>query len=432
MTSVFKIVIFFILVVVNAFSQDSGIFSKINLLNQKAENYLLKEKQLTSYYSINADGIAIYESATNKAAQKPEFYINIKQIDDFKLFLKNCTPVQVKEIYKKGSYNAPAPSESIIHKGIEKTIAGRLNGLRIAIDPGHIAGNMEMGEIEKKCLSFKCPGPDGTMDSIIIAEGTLTFATAQLLKEKLEREGAEVFMTRTFNNSSAFGVSFDEWLKTDYIKTVDSLYKTGKLSLSQKQFFLSSKAGKRDKFRVIFKDVELAKRAEIINNYKPDFTIIIHYNVDENNTGWTKPAGKNFNMAFVGGAFMKNDLSSPEKRFEFLRLLISDDIEKSVELSSAVIKSFEKNLNVKTAAVKDALYLTEGCLPTNEAGVYCRNLQLTRYIHGPLVYGETLYQDNVNECIRLNKESDKTRNERVQQVADAYFQGILEYYIKNQ
>jgi hypothetical protein len=47
------------------------------------------------------------------------------------------------------------------------------------------------------------------------------------------------------------------------------------------------------------------------------------------------------------------------------------------------------------------------------------------------VYGETLYQDNMNECISLNKECDKTKNERVQQVAEAYFQGILNY-VKNQ
>ncbi len=424
-------------ILADCFAQDSVTISKIKALNEKAENFLLKEKSLSSYYTIDNNGISIYESPEHKIKGMHEFYVNVNKIEEFKLFLRNSSFAQQADMYKRGSYdnsvqekiNDSKISVSIPNNSKANTIKN-LQGLRIAIDPGHIAGNMEMGNIEKKCLTFKCFGPDGTVDSIAIAEGMITFATAQLLKEKLEREGAEVFMTRTFNNSSAFGITFDEWLKTDYIKTVDSLYKTGKLSLSQKQFFLSSKASKRDKFRVIFKDIELAKRAELINNYKPDFTIIIHYNVDENNTGWTKPAGKNFNMAFVGGAFMKNDLSSPEKRFEFFRLLISDDIEESIELSSAVIKNFEKKLNVKTATVKDALYLMEGCLLTDEPGVYCRNLQLTRYIHGPLVYGETLYQDNIGECVRLNKELDKTKNERVQQVAEAYFQGVLSY-VKN-
>ena len=418
------------------FSQDSTTAFKIKQYTKKLENYLDKSKSLTPYYAINANGISIYESAQNKLKGISEFHITWDKIDDFNKTLKNCPIQQVFETYKKGDYDKLIPCSSTLKepspmvKQIYLADTKKLKGLKIAIDAGHIAGDMEMGIIEKKCLTFQCDKPQGSKDSIAIAEGTLTFATAKLLKDKLEAEGAEVLMTRTFNNSSAFGVTFDDWLKTNYKTTVDSLYNVGKLTKEQKQFFFSAKASKRDKFRVIFKDAELEKRAEIINNYKPDFTIIIHYNVDETNTGWAKPANKNFNMTFVGGAFMKSDLSTPEKRFEFLRLLISNDLEQSIALSSAMVKSFEKNLNVKTATIKDAKYLIDGCLATGEPGVYCRNLQLTRYIHTPLVYGETLYQDNMNECISLNKECDKTKNERVQQVAEAYFQGVLNF-VKN-
>lgn len=429
-------VLLFAFTITNCISQNSETVSKIKYHTQKAENFLDKEKALSPYYSINVNGISMYGSLQNKLKGKSEFQISWDKIDDFNLYFKSNSYKQVFEIYTKGDYDKIIYSASSLKNN--SSLADRalvpatkkLKGFKIAIDPGHIAGDMEMGNIEKKCLTFKCDSLKGLKDSIAIAEGALTFATAKLLKDKLEAEGAEVFITRPFNSSSAFGVTFDTWLKINYKTTVDSLYKAGKLSLSQKQFFLSAKATKRDKFRVIFKDVELQKRAEIINHYKPDFTIIIHYNVDETNTGWTKPANKNFNMTFVGGAFMKNDLSSPEKRFEFLRLLISKDLENSIKLSSAVVKSFEKNLNVKTATLKDAKYLTEGCLFTDEPGVYCRNLQLTRYVHGPLVYGETLYQDNLIECIALNKECDKTKNERVQQVAEAYFQGVLNY-VKN-
>lgn len=173
----------------------------------------------------------------------------------------------------------------------------------------------------------------------------------------------------------------------------------------------------------------MAKRAELINDFQPDLTIIIHYNVDETNFEWQKPSTKNFNMTFIGGAFMKTDLPTIEKRFEFLRMIISDDVEKSIALSSETIKNFEKYLNVKTAQQTDAKYLSEGCIATDKKGVYCRNLQLTRYIHSPLVYGETLYQDNIIECKLLNAETDKTKNKRVQQVAEAYYQGILNYVL---
>ncbi|MGB3948167.1 MAG: N-acetylmuramoyl-L-alanine amidase [Bacteroidia bacterium] len=422
------IIILLILCVSNCFAQDTALAFRINKLNQKLNNYLIKHPSLADYYSIDEKGISIYDSRESKLNKKAEFYIEHKNCDGFKQAIKQCNTDEYKALYKKGSFvdnNTPQQLKAPV-AGYQKA----LSGIKIALDPGHIAGNMEIGDIEKKCLTLKYTNTNGVKDSVAFAEGMLTFATAQLLKNKLEAEGAEVFMTRTFNNGSAFGKSFDDWLKTDYKKTVDSLADVGKISEKQKQFFYSSKASKRDKFRVIFKDLELAKRAEIINNFKPDFTVIIHYNVDEHNTGWVKPTKKNYNMVFVGGAFMNNDLSSIEKRSEFLRLLVTDDIEQSVAISDEVVKSFERQLNVKTATVKDADYLNEGCLTTEKTGVYCRNLQLTRYVHGPLVYGETLYQDNENECVLLNQETDKTKNKRVQEVAEAYYIGIVNYIKK--
>jgi len=421
------------LAITNCISQDALITSKINYYKKKADTYLDKEKALYKHYSIDNKGISIYETYQKKLKNDFEFHIAWEDMDDFNDCYKKFTYGQIFEIYSKGgNYQKAATS---YHSNINADTKAprpvrdkkKLNGLKIAIDPGHIAGDMEMGDIEKKCLNFEVSGLNGKQDSIAIAEGALTFATAKLLKNKLEEEGAEVFMTRTFNSSSAFGLTFDNWLISNFKTTVDSFQKAGKITISQKQFFLNDKASKRDKFRVIFKELELAKRAEIINNYKPDLTIIIHYNVDETNTGWAKPTNKNFNMAFVGGAFFKNDLTTAEKRFAFLRLLLSSDLEKSILLSAEMMKSCEKNLNVKTAEKKDAKYLSEGCLSAGKPGVYCRNLQLTRTVNGPLVYGETLYQDNINECIALNKNKDKTKNIRVQQVAEAYFQGVLNF-----
>ena len=415
----------------SVFSQDTTNAAAIKYHTEKVKKYLDKNNALSSYYAINASGISIYASLQNKQNNNPEFQIRWNQIEKLNTSIKNWSSAKMLEIYKSGKY----VDTNVIVKKSFSTMSAQiympetklLKGVKIAIDAGHTAGDMETGRVEQKCLTFKCDSINGLKSAIAISEGMLTFATAQLLKEKLEAEGAEVFLTRTYNGNSAYGVPFGNWLKKKY---VDSLYTVGVINLKQKNILLDPKKSKSDKFRFVFKDLELQKRAEIINNYHPDFTIITHYNVDETNTGWTKPANKNFNMTFVGGAFMRNDLSTPEKRFEFLRLLITDDLEKSIALSSAMVKSFEKNLNVKTATITDAKYLIQGCLPTDEVGVYCRNLQLTRYIHSPLVYGETLYQDNINECVLLNQECDKTKNKRVQQVAESYFQGILNYLKK--
>lgn len=414
-----------------AFSQELSIQNKMRHYQEKIAKYLDKKNALSPHYLIDTSGISIYDSQHSKLKNEPEFILKWNQINKFNYFIKSRDQRAVFDAYSSGTFVDKHPTDSPAFPSmvdiIYKKEIKRLSGLKIALDPGHLAGDLETGNLEKKYLHFDCDSSNGLSKPIELSEGMLTYATAILLKEKLEDEGAEVFMTRNYSGGSAYGMSFERWITQ---KNIDSLYILGELSSKQKKILMNPKATQREKFRFVFKDLELRKRAEVINNYHPDFTIIIHYNVDETNLGWTKPASNNFNMTFVGGAFMKNDLQTPEKRFEFLRLLINDDLEKSIALSSETISSFETILNVKTATLSDASYLSRGCLPTEKVGVYCRNLQLTRYVHSPLVYGETLYQDNINECVSLNKESDKTKNKRVQQVAESYFQGILKYTSK--
>lgn len=415
--------IFLLLQTSSSLFAQEDVQSKIKYHTEKAQNYLDKEKALSGQYSITPKGISMYATVSDKVMEKPEFHVNWNDFHLFQMLCSNYSSEALINMYKSGKTSTIV--QDGIYVGYNRT-EKKLQGLKIAIDPGHIAHNFEMGDLEKKHIIIKGDSINGITDSIEIAEGMLTYATAILLKEKLEKEGATVFLTRTADKC-AFGKTYQQWKKDDLKKAVDSLYKLGELKAWQKDYFISSKAKDRDIFRVIFRDLELAKRVELINNFKPDYAVVIHYNVDETNKDWNKTTDKNYNMCFVGGAFMRNDLVNKEKRFEFLRLLITDDLEKSIGISSSVIKSFESELKVPTATVRDAKYIIEGCLPTQANGVYCRNLQLTRYIHAPIVYGETLYQDNFNECKLLSAETDKTKNKRVQQVAEAYFKGILDY-----
>ena len=401
MKYLFNLVIF-ISIFSSCFGQPISTQNKIKHYVEKAERYLDFQKALSTYYSIDEKGISVFANPKDKINDKPEYYSSWDSIERLRL-----------------------PNR------LNKDTTKSLLGYKIAIDAGHTAGNIASGKIEQKFIRFKQPNNNGKVDSIELDEGELTYATSVLLKKKLEEKGAEVLLTRKFNGATSFGISFDGWLRCSFKNAVDSLYKISKIN-EEKRNWLLTKATKRDKFKLVFKDIELQKRAEVINQFHPDFTIIIHFNVDETNTGWTKPTKKDFNMAFVGGAFMKSDLLTSEKRFSFFHLLVSDDLENSIQLSSQVIRSFETTLSVKTAGINDAKYLKEGCLPTSENGVFCRNLQLTRYVHSPLVYGETLYQDNIEECVLLNKETDKTKNVRIIQVANAYFIGVMNYVLKKQ
>jgi N-acetylmuramoyl-L-alanine amidase len=417
-----------ILLFIHCYPQDTTNQYKINYYNQKVVKYLDREKMLSNYYKIDKEGIKIYATPAHKQNDSVEFKIKWEQLQEFNACLREGKNAAYFSSKKHGSIQSSLIKEDITSN---YNHLKPLSGLKIAIDPGHMAGDFETGKLEMKSLNFKKDSINGLPDSIQIAEGMLTYATAILLKEKLEADGATVFLTRQKNGYTAFGKTFDDWLKDDYKNKVEELSKSGKLSTDKKKLMLSSNYTKRNKF-LFFKDIELAQRANIINAFNPDFTVIIHFNVDETNTGWKAPGTKNYNMTFIGGAFMPGDLSSQEKRFEFLRMIATTDIEKSIQLSGSVTEKFESILKVKTAGPTDAKYLREGCLTTEKKGVYCRNLQLTRYIHGPLVYGETLYQDNINECKALNKESDKTKNERIKEVAEAYYLGIKDYLNQGQ
>jgi N-acetylmuramoyl-L-alanine amidase len=422
------LVILLFLTFIHCYSQDTTNQYKINYYNQKVVKYLDREKMLSNYYKIDKEGIKIYATPAHKLNDSVEFKIKWEQLNEFNACIREGKNAAYFSSKKHGNIQSSAIKED---KSASYNHLKPLSGLKIAIDPGHMAGDFETGKLEMKSLQFKKDSINGLPDSIKIAEGMLTYATAILLKEKLEADGATVFLTRQKNGYTAFGKTFDDWLKDDYKNKVEELHKSGKLSTDKKNLMLSSKFTKRNKF-LFFKDIELAKRADIINAFNPDFTVIIHFNVDETNTGWKAPGQKNYNMTFIGGAFMPGDLSSQEKRFEFLRMIATKDIEESILLSGATTEKFESILKVKTAGPTDAKYLREGCLTTEKKGVYCRNLQLTRYIHGPLVYGETLYQDNINECKALNKESDKTKNERIKEVAEAYYFGIKAYLNQGQ
>ena len=400
--------------------------------NQKVTRFLDKEKTLKEFYDINEKGIHIYTSSINKAKKNAEFFLEWNDLDNFRKLVKitNTDELQTYFFNKKFNY---LPDTTVEQKIELLYRTGKLKGIKIAIDPGHIAGDMETGKLESKFLSFKKDSSIGLNEPVNFSEGEHTLATAKFLQKKLEQEGAEVMLTRNSPNESAFGCTFDEWFDIDFTNKIESYYQEKKITLSEKIRMLD-KSVPREIFRNYFLDVELKERARKINSFNPDITVIIHYNVDEKNTGWRKPTNKNFTMTFIPGYFVSRDMKSKTNRLEFLRLLVTRDLENSLKLSKLTVDAFERILNIPIAKSSDADYLRDKSMFSGEPGVFSRNLALNRLVHSPLVYGESLYQDNINECKMLSKKEVTVEglqtSKRVQQVADAYFEAVMKYFSK--
>lgn len=311
-----------------------------------------------------------------------------------------------------------------------------LSGVKIALDPGHVAGNMEMAKTEGKFIEMDF-SDKGKAKHIAFYEANLTLATCLLLQQKLEKQGASVFMTRKIPNLAANGDTYANWYKAHFYKSLDSAYQAGGFtkkeydelrSLRTKNTLLSRKRI----FHKLFKHIDNKIRAALINDFAPDLTLIVHYNVDASNKQWTRPTSQNLNMVFIPGAFSEGELDQPERRLEFLRLLLTDDIERCATFGKYIIKALQDSLQVPVPAGETLPeYLTKYSIKTEIDGVYSRNLALTRNVRGIVCYGESLYQDNREECLMLNEKTQSIQGirygNRVEQVANAYYGGILEY-----
>ncbi len=367
---------------------------------------------------------AIYE---NEIALLADFFTN----SDFK--------EQRHFIKQKGLKNLSKQQfDSIKVKGVNKRKLSKkdknlkLAGYRIAIDPGHSAANLTDAKIEQKFLYFVKDSVNSPNDTIKLFESVLTFNTALLVKKMLEEEGAKVLITRNQDNYNSFNCNYNYWLKYHKHRVLDSLKKSDIISVHEHKRLIKLKD--RDLFWEFFRDFDLNNRAKIMNDFFPHASLVIHYNVDEKNNPWKQTTKKNYTMAFIGGAFTRDNLTNYENKIHFLRLLLTDQLDKSEKLASSTVNLFNKYLNIPIASQHHADYLAEKCLNTTSSGVFSRNLNMCRLINSPLVYGESLYQDHETECVELmkmdlNYKGVKTNN-RLLNVAKSYSQAVTNFLLQ--
>lgn len=377
-------------------------------------------------------------SITLLSGGKPSLIFYEEELPVLSLFFQTA-PFQQQEflLRSKGTQKLPLRTLDSLKKfssikafSFASSDSQPLKGYRIALDPGHSAITLAEAKWEQKFLYFPKPGNSG--DSVRLFESELTFKTAEILKKMLEEKGATVMLTRQAADFTSFGCTLSDWLQHHKKRTLDSLLRIGNLSSAKHQQLI--KASDYKVFWDFFRDYDLSHRASLINSFQPNVTLIIHYNVDEKNVPWDKPTPKNFTMAFIGGAFTADNLSRSEGKVNFVRLLISPQLNQSQVLAAETVKQFNKQLGIRIAQSTDADYLKNNCLTTSSPGVFCRNLALCRKINSPLVYGESLYQDNTSESdLLMRKEKDKRGIEvifRLNQVALGYYLG-LEAYLKS-
>lgn len=244
-----------------------------------------------------------------------------------------------------------------------------LAGLRVALDPGHI-GSAPWDNWEVKWVQ----SDDG---SLTLREGMLVLQACLLLKQKLEGQGAQVFVTRSAP------------------RPVNPAYTHSSL-----------------------RKIELEERARVIREFRPDLTLIIHMDMvaPTNLTPAQKkqrPAetwvnrkngtGVNWVKSYVAGNMSNYFL----KRYpEYMDKALGHALDPhawsgSVLLSRQLNRSIHKNLGIPIAPDGGTGFVR---LPRETQGVYARGLALSLdLMDHPVAYVESLYYNGAAEFDRLSR-----------------------------
>lgn len=372
---------------------------------QRLTRYLLKSPDLRAQISLSDSGIALYDQD-----QQLEYALTWAQAERFTQLLA-ADPAKAWQCYQEKRHFSADSLRQILARPTPPPSSQGLEGWRIALDPGHFAGSFEEAEIEGRRIDINLRG-----QQIRFYESRLAWFTAKILKDSLESRGAEVMLTRQHYGHTAFGESYQNWFT----------------AFAQKPENREKKLHPQQVFTEVFRKLDAQERVRKINAFAPDLTLVTHYNVDASNRGWNRPTAKNNALAFVGGSFMEEELEEPEARFHLLRLLLSDDFEQSVRFSKHILEGIAEHLDISPIPARNGQpYLKKYCLPTQQEGIYSRNLTLVRQVHGAICYAEPLYQNNLKELELLSDTSLHYDGQpvpyRLQEVAEAYLRGILRY-----
>lgn len=401
---------------------------------------LFSDPQLLGQVEISDSMVALYASPADKLANKPEIVVFRDEFAQMASLFNTLSDSSLLKIYKsKGSkkLNEILPKDSIPLTGnLIRANANHhhpLAGIRIALDPGHLAGTFAEAEsLEYRFMKVR-PNPADTTQEYRFFEANLALATARLLQRWLVADGATVFLTHSQPGVGALGMSFVTWEQQELPNVLR------RLPAAERKYY-TTEATRAQIYQNLFLPQDLRARADSINAFNPDFTLILHYNVhlgdlqDRDRLGYTKACTENYAMNFVPGSFMGKELSRPEDRLALLRMLLTDDVPESIRLSAAVSDAFCQLADVPPAGLRECGmlgYLGKASQPTGKIGVYARNLSLTRLVRSPICYGEPLCQNNLQEAIALSQQNYEeggiATSQRVVTIAQAYYAGIRQY-----
>ena len=298
-----------------------------------------------------------------------------------------------------------------------------LEGVRLALDPGHIGG--DWGLMEGRSFQRANDTP--------VREGDMTLLVAQLAAPQLRALGAEVSLVRDANvPSSPF--------------TIDALRPA-----ARKELLLMAVVSPRENYdgerdplkvntvqwqaeRLFYRIAEIHERARRVREkIRPDLTVCIHFNADD----WNDPENPIFTQkedlhVMVSGCLSAGELRFDDQRCEMLLRLLTRS--HSEELAAAM--PMAKALADATGLPPFTYFGGNAVRAGANEYVWARNLLANRIFECPVVYLEPYRMNSEVTYARIQagdyegerEVAGKMRRSIFREYADGIVAGVRAYY----
>jgi N-acetylmuramoyl-L-alanine amidase len=284
-----------------------------------------------------------------------------------------------------------------------------LQGLHIAIDPGHIGG--VWARVEERWLQVGGHPP--------VQEGDMTLKVARMIKPRLEKLGAKVSLVR------------------DSLEPVTPLRPDSLEELAAEQVDPDSpQALRKLAERLFYRTAEIRARAELVNEkIKPDLVLCLHFNAD----AWGDAANPqlvdrtHFHLLLNGG-YTEEEVGLADQRFILLEKMLSRTHEEEVRVGSTVAGVFVRETELPPYLYPpDALNARE--IP-GEPYLWARNLLANRLYECPVIFYEPYVMNSTIDHPRLvagdyeglREFNGKWQSSIFREYADAVVEGLREHY----
>jgi N-acetylmuramoyl-L-alanine amidase len=248
-----------------------------------------------------------------------------------------------------------------------------LEGIHIALDPGHIGGSWAV-------MEERYSKPAGA--STVVKEGEITLRTAQILAPMLEARGARVSLVRSR-------------LEPATSLRPEQLLKEARASLVLEGRAAGAQEVKKEAERLFYRAYEVRARGVLVNEtIRPDLVLCIHYN---GNVASGRLSKDNHLHVLAHGCIGDNEFRFDDQRLEGLLRLVQRIPEVELPLCTALARSMADATGLPP-------FTYTGSNARAVAGqpyVWMRNLIANRVYLCPVAYIEPYVMNNAEVIDRL-------------------------------